>query len=162
MKFVIRQSNERAMLQEDRNSRLNYGQEIGVVECSDSSFKPVAKDFSSSASSFAMNTTTPSYNYPSNLLQTLLDSDPQPQQPLLNNQQMSYAPPPTNFRPNLNDFSPPLLKPTFPNAASSFWNQSPASLNDVRSTFLPSTPSQFLPSVFSDKSKASRKVYVYK
>nr|GMC83772.1 transcription factor bHLH112-like [Ipomoea batatas] len=152
---LVVQTNERAMLQEDRNSRLNYGQEIGV-ECSDSSFKQiVAKDFSNSNPS--VTNFAPSYNnYPSNLLQTLLDSDPQPQQqqPLLSNQQISYAPAPANFRPNLNDFSPPLLKPTFP---ASFWNQSPASLNDGRAAFLPSTQSQFLPSVFSDKSKPSRK-----
>lgn len=108
-----------------------------------------------------------SYSYTSSLLQTLFDTDSQPQQSLLDNQAMNYSSTAANYQVNSNGFLPslpkasPMVNPSFakqqpPNRLPltnnvPFWNVTAAALSNVRSTFLPSTQSQFLPSSLNKK-----------
>ncbi|KAA8515433.1 hypothetical protein F0562_018956 [Nyssa sinensis] len=182
------------ILEEDMNSSLNFQQQRGIdcseIQSQDSSinaFKPINQGFSlddqtslncvpSSSSgdrsatcqglttSFPMNISA-SYDYPSTLLQTLFDTDPQAQQSLYENRSMNN-PSTTNYQANLNDFSAslpifsPLLKPSPSKQQPAnhlhynntpFWNASAAAPNDLRASFFPSRPSQFLPSTFREK-----------
>lgn len=170
-----------SMLQEDMNSRLNFRQETrmdcpqiqrewsmknfsitGGQDSTINEFKPANQSLNSEISSsqglpasFPMSSA--SFGYPSTLLQTLFDTDPQPQQSIFNNRSMNY-PSSTNYATNLNEFSPSLAKlssllgPSLPkqqpisplNSTNNvpFWNASTAALNDFR----------FLASTFEEKS----------
>ncbi|KAL6990870.1 hypothetical protein U1Q18_008993 [Sarracenia purpurea var. burkii] len=94
-------------------------------------------DTVAAAGSFPMSST--SYGFSSNLLQTLFDTDPQPQQSLFDNRSLNY-PSTTNYQTNSNDFSPSpakfphLLRPS-PPENTPFWNSSTG--------FFPSTQAQF-------------------
>lgn len=112
---------------------------------------------------------SPSYGYPSTLIQSLFDPDPQPQQSLFNNRTINYSSPP-NYGTTLNELSPcwpklaPFLKPSLPKQQQQpacgglhfsnntpFWNASATALNDIRPSFLPSPQPQFLVPTFDEK-----------
>ncbi|XP_075663595.1 transcription factor bHLH112 isoform X3 [Castanea sativa] len=111
-----------------------------------------------------------SYGYPSTLIQSLFDPDPQPQQSLFNNRSLSYSSA-TNFGATTNELSPswPRFPPFFPKQQpcglhftnnTPFWNASTAvatvGLNDsVRAGVFPSSPSQYLVPTFEEKPKCS-------
>ncbi|KAI3456376.1 hypothetical protein Pfo_013039 [Paulownia fortunei] len=113
---------------------------------------------------FPMNSA--SYSYTSSLLQTLFDTDSQPQQSLLDNQAMNYSSA-ANYQVNSNEFLPslptasPMVNPSFAKQRPTnhlpfsnnapLWNATAAALSNVRASFLPSTQSQFLPSSFNTK-----------
>lgn len=112
-----------------------------------------------------------SYGYPSTLLQSLYDPDPQPQQYLFDNRPMNYSST-ANYRTSLNELSPswpkysPYMKPTLPKQQPSshlhftnntpFWNASAAALNDIRASFFPTSQSQFLTPTFEEKPNCSK------
>ncbi|KAA8519931.1 hypothetical protein F0562_014159 [Nyssa sinensis] len=119
------------MLQEEMNSRLNYRQQTGI-DCNEiqkdwcpdlsiTDFKAMNQGLTSSGdstatcqgstTSFPMNSA--SYGCPSTLLQTLFDTDPQPQQSLFDNRSMTNNPSTTNYQANLNDLPSQFLASTF-------------------------------------------------
>lgn len=116
-----------------------------------------------------------SYRCPSSLLQGLFEPESQPQHSPYENRSMSN-PFPTNYRMNTNEFSPSwpkfsqFLKSSPPKQQSlhfsnnaPFWNASAAAVNDVRSTFFPSSQTQFLTPTFEEKPNCSNltaKVYL--
>ncbi|KAJ9129072.1 hypothetical protein P3X46_033835 [Hevea brasiliensis] len=109
-----------------------------------------------------------SYGYPSALIQSLFDPDPQPQQSLFNNRNMNYSSP-SNYGNILNELSPswpklaPFLKPSLPKQQqlpagglhfsnnTPFWNASATALNDIGASFIPSSQPQFLVPTFDEK-----------
>lgn len=96
-----------------------------------------------------------SYDYSSSLLQTLFDTEPQPQQPLYLNRSMNY-PSTTSYQ---NEYSSLAKLQTTNNLHIStnpnFCNGPAAALNDFRASFFPSTQSQFLSSTFTEKPNLS-------
>lgn len=135
------------------DSSMNYRPQIGKDWNSDSSLK---QSFNSISSSAECVTTCPglssgfplssdSYSYASSLLQTLFDTDSQPQQTFLDNQTtMNYSSSAANIyqQVNSNGFLPSLPKPSpmLTQHRSPLWNPTAAS------TFLPSPPPQSLSS----------------
>lgn len=105
-----------------------------------------------------------SYGYPSTLVQSLFDPDPQPPQSLFDNRSMSYSST-ANYGTNSNELSPswPKLSPFLPKQQpgglhfsnkAPFWNASSAALTDnIRPGLLPSSQSQFLGLTFEEKPK---------
>ncbi|KAJ9136276.1 hypothetical protein P3X46_033368 [Hevea brasiliensis] len=111
---------------------------------------------------------SPSYGYPSTLIPSLFDPDPQPQQTLFNNRTINYSSPP-NYGTILNELSPswpkfaPFLKTSLPKQQQQpagglhfsnntpFWNASATGLNDIRHSFVPSSQPQFLIPIFEEK-----------
>lgn len=151
-------------------------------------FKSINQDFSLDTDSSSGNCTvtcrglsstgfpvgSSSYGYPSTLIQSIFDPDPQPQQSLFNNRSMSYSSSNTNFGTNTNELSPTW--PRFPSFLpkqqpcglhfinnTPFWNASTAAaatatgLNaNIRTNVFPSSsPSQYLVPTFEEKPKCS-------
>ncbi|KAJ6416463.1 hypothetical protein OIU84_002345 [Salix udensis] len=112
-----------------------------------------------------------SYGYPSTLIQSLFEPDqPQPQQvqSLFNNRPMNYlSPTAPNYGTNMSELSSPSWAKVSPSIKSClqkqqpsslhftnntpYWNASPTGINDIRASFLPSSPSQFLLPAFEEK-----------
>ncbi|XP_022724308.1 transcription factor bHLH112-like [Durio zibethinus] len=148
-------------------------------------FKPINQDFSleqqrlNSVTSSGNNTPTcqglsagfpmgtASYGYPSTLLHSLFEPDPQPQQQsLFNNRSINYMSSTAPYRANANELSPswpklaPFIRPSLPKQQPSsihfsnntpFWNASSTGGNDVKAGFLPSPQSQFLVQTYEKK-----------
>ncbi|CAI9087689.1 OLC1v1021832C2 [Oldenlandia corymbosa var. corymbosa] len=156
-----------------QNSSMNYRQEIGIDQNCTSDHHDhlqIQNNFAAPPAGFPMNPA--SYGYPSNLLQTLFDSEPQPQQQQViesslytNHRAMN-----NNYQTSLNNELPPASLPKFnpmqqklqlPNnlpfsatPGQNFVNgsSSAAALNDLRASFFsPTVQSQFLSSTFSEK-----------
>ncbi|CAK9186700.1 unnamed protein product [Ilex paraguariensis] len=183
------ENNYHPMSQEDLNSSLNYHEETGE-DCPQiqKAFEPMNGGFSldqqqplnsitspveNSATCRGLSTSFPlsstSYGYPSTMLQTIFDTDSQPQESFFDNQSMNYSST-TDFLTNMNDFLPSLpkfsslLKPSLPKQQLSshlqssnitnFWNNASASaLNDIRANLLASTQSHLLTSTFNLSAK---------
>lgn len=136
------------------DSSMNYRPQIGKDWNSDSSLKQSFHSISSSAEcvttcsgglSSGFPLSSDSYSYASSLLQTLFDTDSQPQQSFLDNQTtMNYSSSAANIyqQVNSNGFLPSLPKPSpmLTQHRSPLWNPTAAS------TFLPSPPPQSLSS----------------
>ena len=134
---------------------------------SSSNSPPTCQGFSTG---FSMEPTA-SYGYPSTLIQSLFEPDhPQPQQvqSLFNNRPMNYlSPTAPNYGTNMSELSSPswtkvspLIKSCLQKQQASslhftnnttYWNASPTGINDIRASFLPSSPSQFLLPAFEEK-----------
>lgn len=124
---------------------------------------------------FSMEPSSASYGYPSTLIQSLFEPDPQPQhhqqQSLFNNRSMNFL---SSTTPNYGtNIMSELSSPSWPNKVSSFiksslpkqqpiglhlsnntpcWNASATSaMNDIRASFLPSLQSQFIVPDFEEK-----------
>lgn len=137
------------------DSSMNYRPQIDKDWNSDSSLKQSLNSISSSAEcvttcpaglSAAFPLSSDSYNYASSLLQTLFDTDSQPQQSLLDNQTtVNYSSSAASIyqQVNSNGFLPSLPKPSpmLRQHRSPLWNSTAAALNNVPSTFLPSPQS---------------------
>ncbi|KDP20840.1 hypothetical protein JCGZ_21311 [Jatropha curcas] len=107
-----------------------------------------------------------SYGYPSTLIQSLFDSDPQPQQSLFNNRTINYSCPP-NHGSILNELSPswpklaPFLKASLPKQQlasglhfsnnAPFWNATATALTDIKASFVTSSQPQYLLPAFEEK-----------
>lgn len=116
-------------------------------------FKPANHDFPVS-----------SYGYPtSSLLQTLFDTDSQPQDSIFGNRSMDYPSTTSNCSAKFSSspkFSS-LLKPSLPKEEplshlhlsnnATFWNSSAAAMDDVRTSFFSPVQSQILSTTFKDK-----------
>ncbi|XP_010240994.1 PREDICTED: transcription factor bHLH123-like [Nelumbo nucifera] len=116
--------------------------------------------------SFPMSST--SYGCTSTLLQGLFETDPQSQQSSFENGSINLLP---NCRINSNDISPSwpkfsqLLKTSPPKQQSTnqlhfsnkgpFWNASAAAMNEVRSSYFPSSQTQLLTPTFEEKPNCS-------
>ncbi|XP_011009498.1 PREDICTED: transcription factor bHLH112-like isoform X1 [Populus euphratica] len=134
---------------------------------SSSNSPPTCQGFSTG---FSMEPTA-SYGYPSTLIQSLFEPDhPQPHQvqSLFNNRPMNYlSPAAPNYGTNMSELSSPswtkvspLIKSCLQKQQASslhftnnttYWNASPTGINDIRASFLPSSPSQFLLPTFEEK-----------
>ncbi|XP_061982940.1 transcription factor bHLH112-like isoform X1 [Populus nigra] len=163
-----------SMLQEDMNSGgLNSSQiqkdwsPKSYPVNSSSNSPPTCQGFSTG---FSMEPTA-SYGYPSTLIQSLFEPDhPQPQQvqSLFNNRPMNYlSPTAPNYGTNISELSSPswtkvspLIKSCLQKQQASslhftnnttYWNASPTGINDIRASFLASSPSQFLLPTFQEK-----------
>lgn len=173
------------MMQQDMtSSRLNYGQEerSPTADCDQIQTDWTSKNFAAvgdenstivtchglPTSSFQMGSANNSYNYPSSLVQSLFETDhePQPQQNVFDNYQSS-----ANFRTSSNEFLPswPKLSPNFQKPSTPkqqpanhlqfsnntpFWNAASTAAavnNDIRASFLSSQHSQFLNPTFEQK-----------
>ncbi|KAB2025411.1 hypothetical protein ES319_D06G146400v1 [Gossypium barbadense] len=88
-----------------------------------------------------------SYGYPSTLLHSLFQSDPQTseQQSLFNNRSINYM---SSAKSSWPKQQPSSLR--FSNNTP-FWNASATGINDVKTGFLPSPASQFLVQTFEEK-----------
>ncbi|XP_022777385.1 transcription factor bHLH112-like [Durio zibethinus] len=109
-----------------------------------------------------------SYGYPSTLLQSLFEPDPQTQQQsLFNNRSINYlSSAAATYGANANEFSPswpkltPFIRPPLAKQQPSslhfsnntpFWNASATGVNDDKASFLHSPQSQFLVQTFDEK-----------
>uniref|UniRef100_A0A6N2KZ08 BHLH domain-containing protein n=1 Tax=Salix viminalis TaxID=40686 RepID=A0A6N2KZ08_SALVM len=112
-----------------------------------------------------------SYGYPSTLIQSLFEPDqPQPQQvqSLFNNRPLNYlSPTAPNYGTNMSELSSPSWAKVSPSIKTClqkqqpsslhftnntpYWNASPTGIKDIRASFLPSSPSQFLLPAFEEK-----------
>lgn len=144
------------------DSSMNYRPQISKDYIEDSSIDTLKQSLNSISSSAECVTTCPglsagfplssdSYSYASSLLQTLFDTDSQPQQSLLDNQTANTY----QQQANSNGFLPslPIVRQQPTGNRSPLWNSTAAALNNVPSTFLPSPQSQFIPSSLSTNQK---------
>lgn len=123
-------------------------------------FEPLDKDISFNSVTSSGNSTptcqglsagfpmaSSSYGYPSTLLHSLFQSDPQTseQQSLFTNRSINYM---SSAKPSWPKQQPSSLR--FSNNTP-FWNASATGINDVKTGFLPSPASQFLVQTFEEK-----------
>ncbi|PSS10320.1 Transcription factor bHLH112 like [Actinidia chinensis var. chinensis] len=154
------------MLQEDMNLRQENGMDCSQIqkEWNLKEFSIVGRqdsnssidEFNQTSQGFSPMVST-SYGYPSTILQTLFDPDPQPPQSIFDNRSLNYHST-TTCETNSNGFSPsfekfaPLMRPSLPKQPPTSplhvtnWTASNVSPSDIRASSFPSTQARFLAS----------------
>ncbi|KAL4281817.1 hypothetical protein GQ457_03G037330 [Hibiscus cannabinus] len=173
---IIQEGMDSSQTQKDQGPRsyASPGEDSSIT-----TFKPIDQDFSleqqrlnsvtssgKSTATFQFPMDSVSYGYPSTLLQTLLQSDPQPQtQPqslFNNNRSFNYMSAAATYGGNHAAESSPSWPKQQPNGSLHFtnnapiWNSSATGVNDVKDCFFPSQMQpEFLLQTFKEKPDCS-------
>lgn len=151
-----------SMLQQDQISSKNF---CGSAENSPmNNFKEINQEYSLKSENSGLLIGSTSYGYPTTLIQSLFEPDPQPTQSLTDNCSMTYSTTST-YLTNPNEL-PSFLKPTSPKPQvcsqfhfsnnTPYWNASALALNDVRPSFLSPLQPHFLRPSFEEKPNFQR------
>ncbi|KAK7412240.1 hypothetical protein VNO78_03691 [Psophocarpus tetragonolobus] len=172
-------SSNNSQIQKDWSPK-NFSSAGGSQVSSVDSFKPMNQEFSldqQSLNSVVTSTgslsggfpiVSSSYGYPSTLIQSIYEPEPQPQPPnsLFTNPSMSYSSSTANYGTCSNELSPTwskvssLLKPSVPKQQLSglhfsnntpFWNASAEALHDIRAGVFASSQTQYQTPNFEEK-----------